>query len=169
MRRDPIAYARSVGVQIGERCLLHGVRPWTFGAEPYLIRIGDHVEVTAGVRFITHDGGVWVFREEDPDLDVFAPIVVGNNVFLGNDAIVMPGVTIGDDCVIGAGAVVTRDIPARQVAVGVPCKPIKTLDEYRKQVEAVAVRLRTDYRHSGQRDQMFSEKRRLLESHFPRR
>ena len=50
-------------------------------------------------------------------------------MWLGGGVIVCPGVTIGDDCVIGAGAVVTRDIPARSLAVGSPARVIRTLDD----------------------------------------
>ena len=84
----------------------------------------------SGTQFVTHDGGVWVFREKEPDVDLFGPIRVGNNVFLGHGVIVLPGVTIGDDVVIGAGPIVTKDIPSNCVAVGVPAKPQKTLEEY---------------------------------------
>ena len=81
-----------------------------FGSEPYLITIGDHVRITAEARFITHDGGVWVFRNEEKmkDVDVFGTIEIGNNVHLGNDVIIMPNVKIGDNVVIGCGAVVTK-------------------------------------------------------------
>ena len=56
------------------------------------------------------------------------PIVIGQNVWIGRNALVMPGVTIGDNSVIGAGAVVTRDVPANSVAVGSPARVIRTLD-----------------------------------------
>jgi maltose O-acetyltransferase len=52
--------------------------------------------------------------------------VLQDNVWLGNRVIVLPGVTIGHDAVVGAGAVVSRDIPPRSVAVGVPAQVIKT-------------------------------------------
>src|SRR5438552_2654257 len=131
MRRDPIAYARSLGVHIGDDCQLLGLAPFTFGSEPYLIWIGNRVLVTAGVRFITHDGGVSVFRKEEPDIDVIAPITVGNNGFIGTNAIILAGVNIGDDCVIGAGSVVTRDVPSGCVVAGVPARRVKSLNEYR--------------------------------------
>ena len=54
-----------------------------------------------------------------------APIVLGKNVWVGSNATILQGVTIGDNAVIGAGAVVTGDIPANTVAVGVPAKVIK--------------------------------------------
>ena len=54
-----------------------------------------------------------------------APIVLGKNVWVGSNATILQGVTIGDNAVIGAGAVVTSDIPADTVAVGVPAKAIR--------------------------------------------
>lgn len=53
------------------------------------------------------------------------PVTIGHNVWIGGSVTILPGVTIGDDCVIGAGSVVTRDIPAGSVAVGNPCRVIR--------------------------------------------
>ncbi len=57
-------------------------------------------------------------------------IRVGNNCFIGHSVIVLPGVTIGDNVIIGAGSVVSRNIPSDSVAAGVPAKVICSLDEY---------------------------------------
>ena len=125
--------ARTMGVSIGERCKILG-NPYTiFGSEPYLVSIGNHVEITSGVKMITHDGGVWIIRDNDDcsDIDVFGKINIGNNVFIGLNAIIMPGVTIGDNVCIAAGAVVTKDIPSSEVWGWVPAKLIKTYDEYK--------------------------------------
>lgn len=154
-RRDPIAYARSLGVQIGKGCRLIAV---DFGSEPYLVRLGDHVSATATV-FGTHDGGVWVFRDRRPDADLIAPITVGNNVFLGLRTTILPGVAIGDNVVVGAGSVVTRDLPSDCVAVGAPAKPLRALDEYWQSVEPRL--LPTNLLPP-------EEKRRFLEAHFGR-
>src|SRR5262245_60443767 len=143
IHRDPIKWARSQGVIIGERCRLLGIDRGTFGSEPWLVRLGDHVEITGGVRFITHDGGVWVFREEFPDIDVVAPIVIGNNVFVGVNTILMPGARIGDNSVIGAGSVVAGSIPPNSVAVGVPARPVRTRAEYWEGVQAKAQHIRS--------------------------
>ncbi|MFL2000091.1 DapH/DapD/GlmU-related protein [Microbacterium sp. A1-JK] len=81
-------------------------------------------------RFETHDGGVWVLRGDNPDLDIIKPIKVGSNVYFGYGCVVLPGVTIGDNVVVGAGAVVSRDIPSNCVAVGVPARVIRSIEEY---------------------------------------
>ncbi len=125
-------FLREFGVRIGSDCRIFTKNPFEmFGSEPYLTRIGDHVTITSGVKFITHDGGTWVFRLEDPDFDVFGPIEVKDNVFIGIGTIIMPGVTIGENSVIGSHSVVSKDIPPNSVAAGVPAKVIMNLEEYR--------------------------------------
>ena len=59
LKKDPVSYVRSLGVMVGKDCRLIGVRhgAGTFGSEPYLISIGDHVTITGGVQFVAHDGG----------------------------------------------------------------------------------------------------------------
>ncbi|WP_277870604.1 acyltransferase [Microbacterium telephonicum] len=103
-----------------------------FGSEPFLISLGSDVTIADGVRFLTHDGGVRVFRTEIPDLHVYAPIRVGDRVFIGVGAMIMPGVEIGDDVVVGAGSIVTRNIPSNEVWAGVPARRLKSLEEYRE-------------------------------------
>jgi acetyltransferase-like isoleucine patch superfamily enzyme len=149
-RRDRVEQARALGVRIGRHCRIYECY---FGREPYLVTIGDHVTITSGVQFVTHDGGVWVFREEFPDIDVFAPIRVGNNVFIGLNSIILPGAVIGDNCVIGAGSLVRGAIPPNSVAAGVPAKVIKPLGEYRAKVLERAVHIRS---------RPYEEKRRIL-------
>lgn len=129
---NPVAYWRKNGVRVGVGAEIYSTAQ--FGSEPYLIEIGDHVRINSGVRFITHDGGVWVLRhygdEALKDADLFGCIKVGNNVHIGTDTIIMPGVTIGSNCIIGCGAIVTKDIPDNSIAVGVPARVIETIDEY---------------------------------------
>lgn len=125
-------YARSLGFIIGKNCHLISIVlvDSAFKSEPYLIKLGNHVTVGDNVRFITHDGDVWVFRNQESDIDIFGPILVGNNVFIGYGSIIMPNVKIGSNVVVGAGAVVTKDVPDNSIAAGVPAKVIKTIDEY---------------------------------------
>lgn len=141
--RRHINKAVKLGLSIGTNCYIkHKI---DFGSEPYLISIGNHVRITAGVRFVTHDGGVWVFRNEKElsNIDVFGPIKIGNNVHIGNNVIIMPNVTIGDNVVIGCGAVVTKDIPSNSVAVGVPARVIESICEYKEKILS-----KCDFTHS---------------------
>ena len=57
------------------------------------------------------------------------PITIGDNVWIGGNVMVLPGVTIGENSVIGAGSVVTRDIPANVVAFGAPCKVYREITD----------------------------------------
>ena len=57
------------------------------------------------------------------------PITIGNDCWIGGNAIICPGVSIGDGCTVGAGSVVTKDIPANSLAVGNPARVIKKLEE----------------------------------------
>ena len=57
-------------------------------------------------------------------------IVIGNNVWLGSNVVVLPGVTIGENSVIGAGSIVSRDIPANVVAMGIPCRVVREISEH---------------------------------------
>ena len=127
------------GLSIGEGCYIHS--RIDFGSEPYLIKIGNHVRITEGVRFITHDGGVWVLRNEDglENIDKIGPIVVGDNVHIGINSIIMPNVTIGNNVVIGAGSIVTKNVPSNSVVAGVPAKVIRTLNEYKENVLKIGI------------------------------
>lgn len=126
-------FLRKQGAHIGEGTrLICNVD--SFGSEPYLVKIGDNCLVSAEARFFTHDGGVKVLSDlcyfNGQRMDIIAPVQIGNNVYIGTGAYIMPGVKIGDNVVIGAASVVTKDIPSNSVAVGVPARVIKTIDEY---------------------------------------
>ncbi|GAA3604227.1 sugar O-acetyltransferase [Microlunatus ginsengisoli] len=58
------------------------------------------------------------------------PVTIGNNVWIGSSVQIMPGVTIGDNTVIGAGSVVTRNLPENAIAVGTPCRVVRTIGEH---------------------------------------
>jgi acetyltransferase-like isoleucine patch superfamily enzyme len=65
------------------------------------------------------------------------PITIGNKVWIGGNVTILPGVTIGDEAVIGAGSVVTKDIPAGVVAVGNPCKVLRKITEQDKMTHSI--------------------------------
>ncbi len=126
-------YFRAQGAQIGEHCRIL-VRD--LGSEPYLIRMGNHCTIAAGVAFVNHDGAAWVFTEEIPSLQKFGIIEIGDNCFIGVGAIIMPNVHIGSNSIVGAGSVVTRDVPPNTVVAGCPARPICTLEDYKRKALA---------------------------------
>lgn len=123
-------YARHIGVKIGDKCDI-GTR--NFGSEPYLIEIGNRTQITSGVSFYTH-GGSWAFRQKYPDFDFFGKIKIGNNVYIGNYALILPGVTIEDNVIVGAGAVVTKSVPSGVIIGGNPAKIIGKTEVYEKKI-----------------------------------
>lgn len=98
---------------------------------PSLISIGNHCFINQNVIFLTHDFVAGVFRQcEKKFLNSSGRIKIGNNVRFGQNVMVLKGVTIGDNCFIGAGSIVTKDIPSNSIAVGSPCRVLMTLEEY---------------------------------------
>lgn len=90
------------------------------------VTFGDNVFVAPNCSFYT-SGHPLEYEIRNKGLEYAKPINVGNNVWIGGNVCVLPGVTIGDNVVIGAGSVVTKDIPSGVVAVGNPCKVIKEI------------------------------------------
>ena len=139
-RMKPLEYAKLVGDNFKSGGVhLYGHVEWS--SEPWIITLGKNVHITDGVKFITHDGGTLLYRNQVPDLEITKPITVGDDVYIGNNVIILPGVNIGNNVVIGAGAVVTKDIPNNSVAVGVPARVIKTADEYLEKLKRESLHL----------------------------
>lgn len=91
------------------------------------VTFGDNVFIAPNCGFYTA-GHPLDASERRKGLEYAHPIKVGNDVWFGAQVCVLPGVTIGDNVVIGAGSVVTRDIPSNCVAFGNPCRVVKSLD-----------------------------------------
>jgi acetyltransferase-like isoleucine patch superfamily enzyme len=121
-------YFRKQGAQIGEGC---SIIPTSLGTEPYLVKIGNHVTIANRVVFITHDGGAWIARQEDPDVQVFGPIVIEDNCVIGQNAILFPNIRIGKNSIVGAGSVVISDVPENTIAIGVPARPFGSVEKYK--------------------------------------
>lgn len=121
---------------VGEHVYL---QPWNFGTEPHMISFGDNVHVASGVKFINHDISVLMLQHMEPETPFKArigEIIIGDNVFIGSNSILLYGIHIGNNVVIGAGSIVTKDIPDGVVAAGVPCKPIGSFDNWKEKMKA---------------------------------
>lgn len=92
----------------------------------WLISIGDEAVLTDGVRIIAHDAStkLWTGYSRIGRVDV------GRRVYIGVGSVLLPGVTIGDEAIVGAGSVVTRDVPPRTVFAGNPAVLIATREEF---------------------------------------
>ena len=90
------------------------------------ITIGDGTLIGHNVVLATINHGLQVESRHD---NIPAPIVIGKNVWIGSNAVILPGVTVGDGAVIGAGAVVTKDVAETTVVGGVPAKIIRKIEE----------------------------------------
>ncbi|MFS0637361.1 acyltransferase [Mesobacillus foraminis] len=121
---------RSKGMDIASDCQLTG--KIKFGSEPYLISIKEKVTIADGAVLLTHDGGSRVIREKQNDklLINYGKIIIKQNCFIGHSAIILPGVSVGPNSIVAAGAVVTKDVPPNTVYGGVPAKKICSLDDY---------------------------------------
>lgn len=91
------------------------------------VEFGDNVFIAPNCGFYTAGHPIDA-STRNKGLEYTKKIKVGNDVWIGGNVVVLPGVTIGDNCVIGAGSVVNKDIPANSIAVGNPCKVIKTIE-----------------------------------------
>ena len=124
-------FLREKGVEIGEgthisarTCLIDYTRP-------SLVTIGENCYINEHFTLLTHDYVTKVFLHMGWGfINSSGRVSIGNNVSFGQNVMVLKGVTIGDNCFIGAGSIVTKDIPSNSIAVGAPCKVIMSLEEY---------------------------------------
>ncbi len=135
-----IAFLRKKGVEIGDNVKFFAPADTVVDITcPWLLSIGDNVNITRGVVILTHDysWSVLKLNPENPGriLGAQSPVSIGNNVYIGMNAIITRGVTIGDNVIIGAGSVVTKDCESNCVYAGVPARKIMTVDEFYKKRE----------------------------------
>lgn len=88
-----VGYVKYIGVNMGEDIHIYGNPISMFGTEPWCITLGNNVHITREVLFVRHDGGTLLFRNQILDLEITAPITVGNNVYIGVRSIILPGIS----------------------------------------------------------------------------
>ena len=151
-----VKYLRKLGVRIGDRCR---IRTMKFSTEPYLIEIGEHVAIAANSEFITHDGATWVFEEDVEGGGIFGKIVIGKNVFIGINCIILSNTIIGDNCIVGAGSVVRGHFPENSVIAGNPAQIVSKTGVQRMLSKQNPNLLRT-------KNFTVSQKDKLVKDHF---
>ena len=130
-----IEYLRKKGASIGENVRFFSPSNTLVDiSAPWLVSIGNNVNITHGVIIITHDYS-WSVIKQLPQCagritGAQEAVTIGNNVFIGMNAIITRGVNVGDNVIIGAGSVVTKDCESNSVYAGNPAKKIMTIEEY---------------------------------------
>ncbi len=100
----------------------------------FLISIGDNCTLCPNVRFIAHDAST----KRALGYTKIGRIDIRENCFIGDSAVILPGVTIGPNAIVGAGSMVTKDVPPETVAAGNPAMPVSTLEDYLKKIESLS-------------------------------
>lgn len=133
-----------VGAEFNQFCIVRGKQFITMGEDVWIgyftlidgsggLDIGSRVSISSGVHIYTHDSTEYrrLNLPKDPINGSHikrSPVKIGSNVQIGANSVIAPGVTIGDNVVIGALSFVNKDIPSNSIAVGTPCKVIKSYD-----------------------------------------
>lgn len=137
-----IEYLRSIGIKIGNDVLVYVPSKTLIDEQyPWMITIGNHVRITEGVKILTHDYSWCVMKNYFGGiLGASGTVEIGDNVFIGMNAVIERNVKIGNNVIIGAGSVVVKDCEDNGIYAGVPAKRLMDLDTFfekrnEKQVE----------------------------------
>jgi len=150
--------AHQMGAKVGKNCRFYSLNMFS---EPYLIDIGNNVIISGEVIFVTHDGGVYIFQDDQKDIyGNFGKIKIGNNCFIGMVSIILPNVEIGDNCIIGAGAIVKDSVPENSVVAGNPARVIFKTSMYRRMKIDNTATIRNERCAFPKIDEMYSEAKR---------
>lgn len=125
---------RKMGCKVGKECFIGDYVRIDLGHAD-MITLEDHVSIAAGVRLLCHQRDFSDYHVGDDYMDlgyIVKPIVLKKGCLVGMESFVMPGVTIGEGAVVGAGSLVTKDVPAWSVATGRPAKVVRQIPEREK-------------------------------------
>lgn len=145
-----VKYLRKCGVKIGNGCIFRNVKTARIDiTRPSLVEIGNNVDMNHNFQIMTHDWASGVFRNVFHNiLPSSGKVKIGNNIYFGTDVIVLKGVTIGDNCVIAAGSIITKNIPSNSVVAGAPAKVLCSLEDYYEKRKKVCIAEAFEYARS---------------------
>lgn len=159
--RSELEILKANGFECGDRfhmmgeCIIDPGHCW-------LISVGDRVTLAPRVHILAHDASL----KETLGYTKLGKVKIGNDVFIGANTTILPGVTIGDKVVIGANSLVSKDIESNSVAAGNPAKVIKTYDEYfeeNKQLMQTSPVFDMSYKIDNITDEKKEEMKKLLD------
>lgn len=120
---------RTIGCKVGKNVFV-GDKVWIDAGHANLITVDDHAHIASGCRLLCHQRDLSDYKVGDDYAKLgykLKPIHLGKGSLLGMETFVMPGVTVGEGAIVGAGSLVTKDIPAWTIATGRPAKVIKEI------------------------------------------
>ncbi|MBE6924091.1 MAG: acyltransferase [Ruminococcaceae bacterium] len=130
--QSELEYLLSHGMKLGQNSTIHAGFQIDSGW-PWLISIGDNVTIAPSVTILAHDASTNVVK----CCTKLGRVDIGNNVFIGTHSIILCNTRIGDNVVVGAGSLVTKNLPSNGVYAGVPAVRICSIEEYRIKSEAL--------------------------------
>lgn len=127
-----IKHLRKIGVEVGENVVFYSPYKSDIDEQnPHMLKIGNNVKILSGVTILTHDFSWCVTSGLDGIISgAVGKVKIGNNVFIARHATIMRNTVIGDNVIIGAGSVITKDCDSNSVYAGVPAKKIMTIEEF---------------------------------------
>lgn len=109
-----------------------------------LIELNDNCVVTGSTLILTHDFSIYhaaigckKIQKNYPEFRTIGKVIIEENAFVGANCIILPGVTVGKNSIVGAGSVVTRDVPPNNIVAGNPAKVIRAIGEYVSSYEEI--------------------------------
>ena len=131
-RKTELEYLTARGMKVGNDCHIYSDATIDH-IYPHLIQIGNHVTISTNVTILAHDASPNVVSAGTK----LGRVCIGDNVFIGTGCIILCNTRIGSNVVVGAGSVVTRDLPDDGVYAGAPAKRICSIEEYRRKMHAL--------------------------------
>lgn len=130
--------------------------------EPYLIEIGDDVTIAAGTALLTHDNSV--IKCDLDATDYFGKIIIKDHCFIGVRCLILPGVTLGERTIVGAGSIVTKSFPQGNVVIaGNPARFICSVEEFKEKKRDICVNLDQGDLRARKREYLMSLPDSMLE------